>query len=289
MSNMDLWPRFPQGKRKALVLSYDDGSEHDRHLIEILNHYGLHGTFHLNSGKLGAAHHVSRQEINSLYAGHEVACHTVSHCDLTSLSAAEIRSEVEYDKRALEDLSGQPVRGLAYPFGSYDEHVVRCLSELGMNYARTTTNTGRFELPTTFLTWHPTCHHNLAMDLGKRFLAQEHEELRIMLVWGHSYELDGFMTGDRSKDWQYMGSFCQLMHGQGDIYSTTAAEVAAYLQGVQHMTLCDSEPRLRNPSTCVLWVSVRGRVFEIPPDGALDLRVAREQWVQVKDCTIGRC
>jgi hypothetical protein len=32
---------FPKGKMKALTLSYDDGVEQDRRLIEILNSYHI--------------------------------------------------------------------------------------------------------------------------------------------------------------------------------------------------------------------------------------------------------
>lgn len=42
--------RFPGFRRKALTLSYDDGVVNDRRLIEIMNKYGLKGTFNLNSG-----------------------------------------------------------------------------------------------------------------------------------------------------------------------------------------------------------------------------------------------
>ena len=41
---------FPQGKHKALTMSYDDGKEDDRRLVEIFNRYGIRGTFHVNSG-----------------------------------------------------------------------------------------------------------------------------------------------------------------------------------------------------------------------------------------------
>ena len=35
--------RFPEGKPKALTLSYDDGVEQDEHLIEIVEKKGLKG------------------------------------------------------------------------------------------------------------------------------------------------------------------------------------------------------------------------------------------------------
>ena len=36
-----LFMRFPEGRAKALTLSYDDGVEQDLDLMEILDRYGL--------------------------------------------------------------------------------------------------------------------------------------------------------------------------------------------------------------------------------------------------------
>ena len=43
--------RFPEGKSKAITLSYDDGVFSDYKLVQILNRYGLKCTFNLNSGR----------------------------------------------------------------------------------------------------------------------------------------------------------------------------------------------------------------------------------------------
>ena len=44
---------WPEGRRKAFTVSYDDGVTQDIRLIELLNRYGIKGTFNLNSGLLG--------------------------------------------------------------------------------------------------------------------------------------------------------------------------------------------------------------------------------------------
>ena len=74
---------FPEGKKKALTLSYDDGTVLDRRLVEIMNRCGVKGTFNLNAGTLDRgeaetdAGRVTREsvitleEIPALYAGHE--------------------------------------------------------------------------------------------------------------------------------------------------------------------------------------------------------------------------
>ena len=38
---MELFLRFPQGKKKAFTLSYDDGVEQDIRLVSLMNQYGV--------------------------------------------------------------------------------------------------------------------------------------------------------------------------------------------------------------------------------------------------------
>ena len=45
-----IYVRFPGFKRKAVTLSYDDGTRQDKRLIEIMKRNGLKGTFNLNGG-----------------------------------------------------------------------------------------------------------------------------------------------------------------------------------------------------------------------------------------------
>ena len=42
---------FKDGIRKAVTLSYDDGVVQDKRLIEIMNKYGIKGTFNINTGR----------------------------------------------------------------------------------------------------------------------------------------------------------------------------------------------------------------------------------------------
>ena len=47
---MRVYMRFPEGRTKALTLSYDDGVEQDKRLMEILNAHGIKATFNINTG-----------------------------------------------------------------------------------------------------------------------------------------------------------------------------------------------------------------------------------------------
>lgn len=194
------------GYRKLITLSFDDGTVQDRRLVEILNRYGIKCTFNLCSGKLGFTAttelsgrtvdvtKVQPDEVAALYAGHEVAVHTVTHPDLTSLNEAEIVKQIVEDQAALERLSGQEIVGMAYPFGAYDEIVLQVVEqETSLRYARTATSSNSFEIPQRWTVWHPTCHlgQDAFFDLADAFEKAEPEKDMLFYIWGHAYELDG--------------------------------------------------------------------------------------------------
>ena len=120
-------PTWMQTKKKAVTFSYDDGITQDIRLIELLNKYDLKCTFNLNSELLGkngclirenkriAHYKVWPSDVKEIYAGHEVAVHTLTHPNLTTLEDAEVIRQVEQDRLNLSDLAGYEVVGMAYP------------------------------------------------------------------------------------------------------------------------------------------------------------------------------
>lgn len=66
----------------------------------------------------GAEELVRPQHVRELVrAGMTIGSHTVSHPNLPSLTATEALSELAESRRLLEEITGQPVRHLAYPGG----------------------------------------------------------------------------------------------------------------------------------------------------------------------------
>ena len=147
---------FPEGRSKVLTMSYDDGREHDKRLVDLFNKYGIKGTFHLNSGWMDPELVKIREEAVKLYEGHEIATHSLTHPTLTRLSDTAIVNEILEDRKKLEKLTGRIVRGHSYPNGAYNENVKQILKSLGIVYARAVSPTDDFELPDDFLEWHPT-------------------------------------------------------------------------------------------------------------------------------------
>ena len=175
--------RFPEGKPKALTLSYDDGVEQDIRLLSIMKQYGLKGTFNLNSGLYapedkvyapGTIHRrMTKAKVTEVFrdSGMEVAVHGYTHPFLEEMPVERVTYEVLKDRLTLEEQFGGIIRGMAYPFGTYSDRVVEALRNCGIVYARTTVSTEKFLLPKDWLRMPATCHHNnpRLMELAEKF------------------------------------------------------------------------------------------------------------------------
>lgn len=255
---------YPQGKRKALTFSYDDGQLFDRKLVEILDKNGLKGTFHLNSGKLGIHrgkdHYVSLQEVAEVYRGHEVACHGVEHRNLPTVTVQQMTAEIGEDRAALEKLTGSLIQGLSYAFGNYSEEVKQVARAQGIKYSRTIQETGNFFPPVDFLEWHPTCHHRNCLGLVDSFLEMPgFYELPVMYVWGHSFE---FGWPD---DWSVLEEFAGRVSGLEDTWYATNMEICDYIQAVRRQEFSADRKKMYNPCALSVWVSTDRGLKEIKP------------------------
>ncbi|NTW24436.1 MAG: polysaccharide deacetylase family protein [Lentimicrobium sp.] len=265
---------FPQGKSKALILSFDDGMVADRKLVKLMNDYGLVGTFHLNSNKLGTKDYLTKEEIKNLYKGHEVSGHTLNHPNLTSLSKIDVIYEVLEDRKELERLTAFPVRGMSYPFGNTNDFVVEAISGLGIEYARTVGDTYNFSMPVDFLIWQPTIHlfgktnyipNDTAND--SRELAQFYQlttdflkanSVALFYVWGHSWEYEG--PGNK---WAEVETFFEIILKNPDIYYTTQIGLVDYINAFKNLKFSTDKTMVTNLSSMDVFVKINGKVHAI--------------------------
>jgi len=256
---------YPEGKRKALTFSYDDGQSFDRRLAELLRSHGMKGTFHLNSGRLGLHRkdevYISEEELQEVYAGHEVACHGVEHRNLPILTRQQVILELQEDRKALERITGGLVQGMSYAFGNYNQEIKDIARSLGIKYSRTVQDTKNFFPPSDFMEWHPTCHHdNGLLDLADSFLdLAGFYELPVMYVWGHSFEFG------RSRDWTVIEAFVNKMEGRKEIWYATNMEICTYIQAVRQQDFSADGGIIYNPTALSVWVSTREGIVEIKP------------------------
>lgn len=251
---MKVYTCFPEGKTKALTMSYDDGRLQDERLVDIFNRNGIKGTFNLNYGLMGRdGNRIARERVRALYQGHEVATHCLTHPTIARCPLVEAAYEILEDRKGLEGLTGGLVRGHAYPNGSYSPEIRALFRQLGIAYGRVVEARADYELPKDPMEWHPTCHHNDPELMEKAaFFAEfgKRQYLKLMYVWGHSYE---FTNND---NWDVIEDFCRLAGGRDDIWYATNIQIVDYMDVARMAQFAADGSFVYNPCAQSLWVCV---------------------------------
>src|SRR5215472_7902020 len=123
-----------------VALTFDDGYDDAATQAEpMLRAAGAVGTFFVSTGFIGSSGHLSARQIDMLAAdGMEIGAHTISHVDLTKVSAATAAGEIDGSRMKLRGLTGEPITAFAYPAGKSDAAVESVVSAAGFAYAVTT-------------------------------------------------------------------------------------------------------------------------------------------------------
>ena len=268
MSN--IFMRFPEGKKKVLTLSYDDGIEQDIRLIEIMQKHGLKGTFNINSGwyvpegtvypEGHISRRMSRQQATDLYkdSGMEVAVHGFSHPVLDKLPMNLCLYDIVQDRINLEEQFDTIIRGMAYPYGTYNDEVIACLKCAGIAYSRTVVSTEDFRFPVDWLRLDPTCHHDnpRLMELAKKFVEKDtNTDPWMFYLWGHSYEFD------MKDNWSAIEEFAEYVGGREDIWYATNIEIFDYVEAYQGLKYSMDGCRVYNPTALSLWFEKDGKLY----------------------------
>lgn len=253
---------FPNGKKKAFTLSYDDGQVYDRRLVDLFDRYGLKATFHLNSGTLGMKNETDEfilpDEIEELYEGHEVSCHGVTHPYFAQLSKDQTVSELWEDRRLLESYAGYPVRGMSYPYGEFSDELTETAKQLGIEYSRTVEDTMGYNIPADFMRWNPTCHHNKARSLVEGFLnPPAYRNLLLFYVWGHSFEFE------REQTWDMMEQFCREISGHEEVWYATNIEIKDYITAYRSLVSAVNGDMVYNPSGISVFLRAGQQIVEV--------------------------
>lgn len=263
------YDRYPDGKRFACTFSYDDGCKQDRRLVELFNKYGMKCTFNLNSNNCANENSsgVKLNEIKSLYEGHEISVHTLRHLHLERMSIMDQLSEIMEDRKALEKAWGKFVRGMAFPFGTYNSDTLKAMDVCEIVYGRTTVATNSFVLPEDFRLWNPTSHHNEAQRcVNSMVWGAKNAPWRaggVIYIWGHAYEFDNPESPVKWEEFENM--LKQLKEVEYNMWFATNIEIYDYAQAIKRVRHSADGKILYNPSDVTLWISVDDEPVEFKP------------------------
>lgn len=276
---MRFFLRFPDNKSRALTFSYDDGVRQDGRFMELLNKYGLKGTFNINSGSLGkdsASGRFSEGELVEVYKGHEIATHGYQHPFFSELPPEAVSYEIVRDRCELERITGEIIRGHAYAYGDTSDKAVEILGNAGIAYARTTRATNNFDIPKNWLRLDPTCHHSSPemFNLIDKFLepVDKYGRPRLFYIWGHTYEFDNNVERN---NWDYADEFLSKLSGHEDeVWYATNIEIYDYVTAFRSLIFSMDCKRAHNPTSTDVWMvdmSHQDKEIKIPAGKTVEL------------------
>lgn len=260
---------YPGGKTKAFSISYDDGVVQDIRFVELLNRYGLKGTFNLNYGLMRSGftwkhecgmtvRRIPEDQVAAVYEGHEIASHSYSHPYFDNASEMEILKELGSDKFFLKKLFGREVAGYATPFYYYSDLMADCVRHCGFEYARISEESNDYSVPTDFYRWRGSKFHwdDDLEEFVQDFLDTE-QELALCQLVGHSYDLDVLNL------WDKMDRICRQVSENPDVWATTHIELVRYLKNMSRVRF--SWVGIHNESDADLWFEVDGGPVRLRP------------------------
>jgi peptidoglycan/xylan/chitin deacetylase (PgdA/CDA1 family) len=120
----------------VVSLTFDDSLASQYQTDSMLAARGMHGTFYVNSGRVGLGGYMTEAQLLTLQSdGNEIAGHTVNHLDLSTVDRAEQERQICDDRSTLLGW-GLSVTDFAYPFGSGGGALAKIVSGCGYNSAR---------------------------------------------------------------------------------------------------------------------------------------------------------
>lgn len=129
--------------RKSVVITIDDGWKTVKTIAApILKKHGIKATLFVYTGfiksKPGSTS-LSWDEIKEMIEEGviEVQSHTVTHSDLTTLSAEQLEKEIRESRQIIENKLGIKPESLAYPYGNFSEKTIDLLAKYNYQSAFT--------------------------------------------------------------------------------------------------------------------------------------------------------
>lgn len=123
----------------SVMLTNDDGWSSAMTFAEILGRYGLVGNYFINNYSP-----LSADQILTLSQHGPVQAHTANHQYLSQMDFEAQLAEISQNVTYIEQITGQPVRFLAWPFGDHNASAIEAAAASGIIGAFGLNGTGCF-------------------------------------------------------------------------------------------------------------------------------------------------
>lgn len=259
---------YPGGKARAFNITYDDGVTQDVRFVELLNKYGIKGTFNLNSRLMEeefewvhecglVIKRLPPDVARDLYPGHEVASHSLTHPYMQGMDEGALMWEMGEDKKKLQQLFKTEIAGFALPFDYYDWRIADCARRCGFEYSRGSHERYGYVPPEDYYWWAAGTYHVMPdfLPFVDGFFHTD-TELALCQIVGHSYDLDVMDM------WESMENILRRVSADESIVSMTNIELVRYLKAMRAADVWDGF--IRNNSAMELWFEVDGETVKVP-------------------------
>ncbi len=192
-----------------------------------------------------------------MYAGQEIAAHSLTHPNLWTLSDDLVMYQLVEDRRRLERISGYPVTGFAFPNGKGgdDERLEGLARRAGLRTARASGIDGHFAPPTNWLRWGVACHFSGFEEAWSKFEAITRRD-KLFFWWGHSHEFE-FKYG-----WELLEKIAKRLQN-APVWHATNQEVYDYVQAWRGLNWTIDLHAVHNPSCKDVWLMRNKKMLEI--------------------------
>lgn len=273
---------YPGFKKKAVLMSYDDGSEDgDAGIIKRFDAAGMKGTFNINYPGSTAVES-AKVRLRKIYQNHEIANHTLKHPSMSAKddSGNYVLTEdecIETIKEAADfytEVAQYPVVGFAWPYAPATGRQ-KVLDYVRNNclYARNAGETKKYSIPSDFYNWDFSFYQmniNQKDELLK-YLNYESSNLSLMSVWGHGWEYrDGYVK------WTDLDDFVELYKSNsGILWNPTCSEYVRYMNALDKLQI--NTDTVYNPSDVTVYLKADEKEVILPGgylyDGEKNIRV----------------
>lgn len=125
---------------KSILITFDDGyMDNYYNAYPILKELNMKATIFCITSELDGSYYLSEDAIKEMSKNNiDIESHTVNHLHLNTLTYDEQLRELTESKAKLENITGNKITSIAFPFGDYNEDSIKAAKNSGYSIAFTT-------------------------------------------------------------------------------------------------------------------------------------------------------